>query len=99
MSQMNSFCHLSSLNGWPAPVPLGTVSASIKPITSCALALPFGVRLTGQESVKLAPCILIAVDAATDAAAGRWRQAELVGKPDHVLRRPAGDCDQRVLDG
>src|ERR1700745_639591 len=97
MSQMKSFCHLSSLNGLPTPLPLGTVSASMKSMTACARSLPFGVRLTGDESSKLAALLVVAVDAARDAAACRGRQAELGGIAHHVGRRLARRVDERVL--
>src|SRR6516162_6896036 len=97
MSRMNSFCHSSSLNRLPAPVPLGTVSASMNLMTACARSLPFGVRLTGEESSKLRALLVVAVDAARDAAARRRRQSELGGIAHHVRRRLAGDVDQRVL--
>src|SRR6516165_1417608 len=97
MSRMKSFCHVSSLNRLPAPVPLGTVSVSINLMTFSARSLPFGVRLMGEESSKLRTLPVVAVIAAADPAPGGWRQSELGGIFHHVRRRLACDVDQGIL--
>src|SRR5260370_41508975 len=92
---MNNFWNGSSLNGLPMPWPLGTVSFSMNFITAAARRLPSGVRLTCDESGKLALRI-VAVDAGSDPAARGGGQAELRSVADHVARMLAHDADQRI---
>src|SRR5580765_4770652 len=98
MSRMKSFWNASSLNALPWPVPDGIVRRSMKRITAFARARPFGVRLTGEESSKLALRV-VAVDAGRDAASRGRRQAELGRVAHHVGGMLAHDRDQRVDDG
>src|SRR5260370_36416343 len=92
---MNCFWKGSSLNGFPCPVPLGTVSRSINLMTAVARRLPAESRLTCEESGKLALRIVV-VDARADAAARGRRKAELGGVAHHIARVLAHDGDQRV---
>src|SRR3954454_5820627 len=101
MSRMNFRCQGASLNRFPCPIPLGTVSASINLIKRAARRLPCSVRFTSADAADEAGKLRLGTAVGSpggNTSPGSRGESKLDGISEHVAGGFVGGAHQRVLN-